>query len=175
MSKIFKVLLVLIIISAIATIGIIVYKKSSLNNMQAKAEELSSSRKYFKIQNIKLDVKMDENPSNELYVDFEKKEVYLVEVTIEDGTKQYNVRKYQISDEDMEIYNQIKEYNEDFDQDFKSAGSLIRWVIGNNGFTKEVVFLPAKTELIKSIEKFKDETFVEVKTRDTSLTIEEKL
>ena len=134
--------------------------------MQSKAEELSTSRKYFKIQNIKLDENMEENPSNELFVDFEKKEVYLVEVSIEDGTKSYNVRKYPISDEDMEIYNSIKDYKEDFDQDLVSAGSLIRWIIGNNGFTREVVFLPGKTELIEKIEKFKSENIINTTTRE---------
>ena len=166
MNKVFKVLLILIVVSAIITLGIIGYKKASLNNMQSKAEELSTSRKYFKIQNIKLDENMEENPSNELFVDFEKKEVYLVEVSVEDGTKSYNVRKYPISDEDMEIYNSIKDYKEDFDQDLVSAGSLIRWIIGNNGFTREVVFLPGKTELIEKIEKFKSENIINTTTRE---------
>ena len=75
MNKVFKVLLILIVVSAIITLGVIGYKKASLNNMQSKAEELSTSRKYFKIQNIKLDENMEENPSNELFVDFEKKVV----------------------------------------------------------------------------------------------------
>lgn len=173
MNKVFKVLLILIVASAILTLGIIGYKKASLNNMQSKAEELNTSSKYFKIQNIKLDENMEENPSDELFVDFEKKEVYLVEVAIEDGTKSYNVRKYPISDEDMEIYNSIKDYKEDFDQDLASAGSLIRWIIGNNGFTRQVVFLPGKTELMEKIEKFKDETFIKSTTKEEKPLTEE--
>jgi hypothetical protein len=72
-----------------------------------------------------------------------------------------------------EIYNSIKDYKEDFDQDLASAGSLIRWIIGNNGFTRQVVFLPGKTELMEKIEKFKDETFIKSTTREEKPLTEE--
>ena len=171
MKKIIFKILILIIIIALIVVGFNIFKEKTIKNNEEKVARIRESDSYFKIKNITNDKNVGTYVTDEIFIDFESKKLFLIEINLsEENSETYAIREFNISDEDMNVYKEIENYKESSDIDLIAPFPGGRWEIGYKNDYRVVAELPNKTEMIEKIIKYENPNKVVRQEKKETLT-----